>query len=193
MAEYTISQHAKTRYAERILGRQNKLDVNAYIVQNEEKIKNDIIKMITYGELIFCGKTDGGKKDDNSNKDIYLKDTWTIIVDSKTSNVITLYKIDLGVDEEFNKEYVNKMLEKLVSAKEKEREELKKKNEDATNYRNLINENDLKIREYRSYIKNLEAQNEGYKAIVDNLGVELDIASAEVKEIVNTLIGKKTF
>ena len=38
-----ITKHAMTRYAERIAGRDELIDINIYIAQNEDKIIDDII------------------------------------------------------------------------------------------------------------------------------------------------------
>lgn len=54
--EYKISSHCEQRYAERIMNKDNKNDINRFIVENREKIKADINKMINYGELIYIGK-----------------------------------------------------------------------------------------------------------------------------------------
>lgn len=40
-----ITKHAMTRYAERIAGRDELIDINIYIAQNEDKIIDDINKM----------------------------------------------------------------------------------------------------------------------------------------------------
>ena len=52
---YTISNHSKQRYAERIMGKED-IDVNRFITLNEDKIKTDINKLIQYGEMIYSGK-----------------------------------------------------------------------------------------------------------------------------------------
>ena len=91
--EYNISAHAKTRYAERIMGKED-IDVNRFVTLNDDKIKTDINKLISYGELIYTGKQ--SQKDNKGNiVDVYLKDCWVVLADSRAKNVITLYKIDL--------------------------------------------------------------------------------------------------
>jgi len=56
MIEYKISSHAKTRYAERIVGKETTYDINKFIIEHENKIQTDICKMIEYGELLYTGK-----------------------------------------------------------------------------------------------------------------------------------------
>ena len=191
---YTISKHARERYAERIMEKDSAYDINKFIVDNEDKIVVDINKMIQYGTLIHCGKMyakDG--KQLNNNVEVHLNGLWIVLSDPKTHNVITLFKIDLGVDEEFHKLYTSKMMDKLNTAKHdllKAKEEVIKENED---WRIKIVENTCQINEYKNYIKNLENLNAAYKSMMDNNSVMVSQQEQEIIHIINTMIGKKTF
>lgn len=190
--EYKISQHCKTRYAERIMGKDDTLDISRYVLNNEEKIRTDIMKMIQYGNLIFTGKQ--SQKDGKGNVlDVYIKDTWVILVDNKAGIVVTLYKIDLGLDEEFNKTYIAKMLDKLKEAQETLEQVRVDTQEESNNYREWIIDAETQIREYKAMIKNLEELCTGYQAIIDNNCVKHTVAMRAAAEIVNTLVGKKEF
>ena len=68
-----ITKHAMTRYAERIAGRDELIDINIYIAQNEDKIIDDINKMCEHSELIYTGKV--GNRDNNP-VNVYLSGTW---------------------------------------------------------------------------------------------------------------------
>ena len=191
---YKISKHARERYAERIMEKDSAYDINKFIVDNEDKIVVDINKMIQYGTLIHCGKMyakDG--KQLNNNVEVHLNGLWIVLSDPKTHNVITLFKIDLGVDEEFHKLYTSKMMDKLNTAKHnllKAKEEVIKENED---WRIKIVENTCQINEYKNYIKNLENLNAAYKSMMDNNSVMVSQQEQEIIHIINTMIGKKTF
>ena len=191
---YTISKHARERYAERIMEKDSAYDINKFIVDNEDKIVVDINKMIQYGTLIHCGKMyakDG--KQLNNNVEVHLNGLWIVLSDPKTHNVITLFKIDLGVDEEFHKLYTSKMMDKLNTAKHnllQAKEEVIKENED---WRIKIVENTCQINEYKNYIKNLENLNAAYKSMMDNNSVMVSQQEQEIIHIINTMIGKKTF
>lgn len=189
---YNISAHAKQRYAERIMGKEDNLDINRFITLNEEKIHTDINKLINYGELIYQGKQT--QKDGKSNViDVYLKDCWVVLADSRTRNVITLYKIDFGLDEEFNKTYVSKMLEKL-NIRKADLEIIRQQVQMESNtYKEMIADAEFEIKEYRTMIKNLEGLCEGYRTIIDNNNVKITQANKDVADIINTMIGKKTF
>lgn len=189
---YNISAHAKTRYAERIMGKENETDVNRFVTLNEEKIKTDIHKLIRYGELIYQGKQ--SQKDGKGNViDVYLKDCWVVLVDSRAKNVVTLYKIDLGFDEEFNKLYVSKMMEKLNTYKEVLENTKQQIQTESNTYREMIADAESQIKEYRTMIKNLEELCEGYKTIIDNNNVKVAQANNDVVDVINTLINKREF
>lgn len=189
--EYNISAHAKTRYAERIMGKED-IDVNRFVTLNEDKIKTDINKLIQYGEMIYSGKQ--SQRDNKGNViDVYLKDCWVVLVDNRSKNVVTLYKIDLGLDDEFNKAYISKMVEKLNGCKEVLESVQQQVQEESNTYREMIKDAETQIKEYRGMIKNLEELCTGYKTIIDNNCVKVSQANRDVAEVVNTLIGKKEF
>lgn len=189
---YTVSKHAKERYTERIMDKATANEINTFLVQNDDKIVNDINKMIQYGGLIYTGKQT--QKDGRSyNVEVYLNGLWIIIVDLKSKNVITLYKIDLGVDDEFNQEYVRRMMDKFSAAKENVELVTYEVEHENDSYESLIRQNTDTINEYKSYIKNLEELNAGYKTIIDNNNVKIRMADREAVEVLNKLIGKKEF
>lgn len=189
--EYNISAHAKQRYAERIMGKED-TDVNRFVTLNEDKIKTDINKLIHYGQLIYTGKQ--SQKDGKGNMvDVFLKDCWVVIADSRIKNVITLYKIDLGLDDEFNKTYISKMMEKLNTNKEILENTKQQVQTESNTYREMINDAETQIKEYRGMIKNLEELCNGYRAVIDNNCVKVAQANRNMVEVLNTLIGRKEF
>ena len=189
---YTVSKHAKERYTERIMEKATANEINTFLVQNEDKIIGDINKMIQYGELIYIGKQ--VQKDGRSyNVEVFLNGLWVVITDVKSKNVITLYKIDLGVDEEFNLEYVDRMMDKFNAAKENIEFVTIEVNKENDSYKTMIEQNINMINEYKSYIKNLEELNVGYKTILANNSVKIKRAETEMTDILNKLIGKKEF
>ena len=189
--EYNISAHAKQRYAERIMGKED-TDVARFVTLNEDKIKTDINKLINYGQLIYSGRQ--SQKDGKGNiVDVFLKDCWVVIADSKIKNVITLYKIDLGLGDEFNKTYISKMMEKLNANKEVLESVQRQVQEESNTYKEMINDTEAQIKEYRSMIKNLEELSIGYKTVIDNNCVKITQANRNVAEVVNQMINKKEF
>ena len=192
LIDYKISAHVEQRYAERIMDKDNKNDINRFIADNKEKIKTDIHKMIHYGDLIYTGKQ--SQKDGKGNVlDVYLKDCWVILVDNKANVVVTLYKIDLGLDDEFNKTYISKMMEKLNEYKTVLEEAQTKVQTESNMYKEMINETEVQINEYKAMIKNLEQLSSGYKTIIDNNYIKVSQANRNVADVINTLVNKREF
>lgn len=192
LTDYKVSQHCEQRYAERLLGKDNKNDINKFIIENKDKINTDINKMISYGECIFVGKQ--SQKDGKGKVlNVYLKDTYVILVDVSSSVIVTLFKIDLGLDDDFNKTYISKMMDKLNESKAAlenvQIEVLKESNM----YREMIDDTEAQINEYKAMIKNLENLRDSYKGVIENNNVKVSKANRDVADCVNAMINKKEF
>jgi len=186
-----ISTHAKERYALRIMDKDSKADVTVFIAQHEQKIKEDIYKMIQYGTLLFSGKSP--HEFNKQPVDIFLNGTWVVIVDIAKCNVVTLYSIDLGLGNEFNQEYINKLMQKLNAAKESYNTVNLGIQTQKETYSSIIKENTDQINEYKQFIKNLEKQNQAYTDVVESLETDRIIAEKDIRDIIATMIGKKIF
>ena len=186
-----FSVHSKERYAERIMDKDSKTDIAVYVTQNEKKIKEDIFKMIQYGTLLYSGKSIS--EYNKQPVDIFLNGTWVIIIDIAKSNVITLYSIDLGLGNEFNQEYIKKLMEKLDSAKETYDSVNMSIQTQRQTYSSIVQENLEQINEYKKFINNLEKQNQAYTDVIDSLDANRVIAEKDVRDIIATFIGKKVF
>lgn len=192
MTEFSISKHAQTRYAERIYQKDNAVDITRFVKDNETKIKTEINKLISYGTLIFSGKQASTTGKGNI-VDVYLKDTWIVLADSKANNVVTIFKIDLGCGDDFNVLYIEKMLEKIKKCQNcVDAAELQALEESDT-YKELINDAKCQINEYRTMIHNLEEMCLGYQKIIDNNNVIVTEQKRFLADAVNDFIGKKEF
>lgn len=187
-----FSVHSMQRYAERIMDKESKLEVNMFIQEHEDKIKTDITKMIQYGELLYSGKPTS-EIFERRPVDIYLNGLWIIIVDIGRNNVVTLYSIDLGVGEEMNNLYVKKLTDKLNVAKQNLEDVKTDISMQAETYRDVIAQNEALIAEHRKDIKDLEKFNENYRGVIEGLQTKVTQADREVRDIVATMIGKKIF
>lgn len=196
MKEYTlentkISQHAKERYAIRIMDKDSTSDVAIFVSQHEQKIKEDILKMIQYGTLLYSGKS--VSEFNKQPVDIFLNGTWVVIVDSVKCNVVTLYSIDLGLGNDFNNEYIEKLMQKLNAAKETYNNVVTGINTQKETYSCIIKENTDQINDYKQIINNLQKQNQAYTDVIENLEANKIIAEKEIRDIIATFIGKKIF
>jgi hypothetical protein len=189
---YTISKHCKERYTQRLLNKEDNNEIQRFIVENEEKIKTDINKMIEYGNCIFTGKQ--FTKDGRGNiVNVFIKDTWIVLADPKTHNVITIFKIDLGCGDDFNNQYISKMMEKIEEKQHVLLGVQLEVDEESKMYAEMIEGYEVQINEFKANIKNLESLCSDYKDIIDNNKVKISIANRDVADCVNKLIGKREF
>lgn len=169
------------------MDRDNKSDIAVYVAANKDKIDNDINLMVEYGDLVYSGKLEKGQNVTN----VFIKDTWVILVDPSTKKVITLYSIDLGVGSEFNKEYVNLLLSRL----EKEQKVYQEKNNELLKLidelRDQQTQNKDKINEFRKLANDLEKANENIANVIADYETQRYIAEENVRDIVEVLVGKK--
>jgi len=188
-----ISNHAKERYAERILDKDDKNEINKFIVNNEEKIFTDISKMIEYGELIYSGSPINKKAINANICDIYMRHNWVVIVDHNKSIVITLFNVDLGLDNQFNLDYCQKMKEKLNKQraeynnyKQSNADKLDDINNKITEYHELIKYHKSELAKINADLDTLEKT----KTIYMDSNKTLDM---EMRKTVSQLIGLKYF
>lgn len=188
----TFTKHAKERYAERIMHRDNIRDINAFVAENGDKIEKDITNMVKYGEEIFVGKPSfNNPKQHNC---IYiLNDLWIVVIDAFDNKVITLYRIDLGAGEDFDVAYKRRLLDKINEAKQIATETKAKIDAEAAQYTAIIKDNTEMISELRKKIKNLEAINDAYSSTLEAANKRKNLAEEDVKNYVAILVGRKAF
>lgn len=189
---YNITKHARERYAERILNKKDKLEINRYVAENYDKIDKDILKMIVYGTCIYTGKNPRKDKLGGTTQlSIYTTGAWIILVNPDKLDVITLFKIDLGFDDEFNSMYVDKLMKKFADSQIKVEETKEKVLIENEEIRKNMSENNDKIATYREYIKKLEEANNGYKAIMDANLIKVSEAEEELNAVLEKIVTKQ--
>lgn len=189
--DYKITEHVKKRYAERIMNKEDKYDINLFIVEQAEKIHKDIMHMLEFGDVLFEGKA--VCENNNRNTIVIINGLWIIILDPKLKTIVTMYKIDLGLDDEFNNMFVQKALNKLDKAKAAKAAIEQEIQTQVQNYQDIIAENENLINQYKGYLKNLEASNTGYQEAINNIRVRNDIAGKNITDVIAKMIGKKEF
>ena len=185
-----ISKHAKERYAERMMGRTEKSDISVYAAQNADKIQKDIEKLVTHGTCIY---DDLSTKDPNKKVSVFLKDLWVVIFDKERNTVVTLYRVDLGVGDDFDAKFVEEALNRINVATEEYNKAKAEVEETKKTYRELLEENNLQINEYRSLIKKLEDLNRSYRDIIELTSATYETKREELKQQVMVLTGRKIF
>lgn len=186
-----ITNHAAERFAVRVMDKDDTLSASTYVSLHKDEITERINKMIEYGELIYSGVS---VSEYNKNVvDVYLKDTWVLIVDKARQKVVTLYSIDLGVGKEFNRQYMELLLGRLHKAQERFEEKKAEIDNQQEEYRQIITENKAVIDDYKKTIKSLEEQNQMFESLIESLSVNRDLAEKDIRDTVAILVGRKVF
>lgn len=183
-----ITQHCKERYAERIAGKEERGDIAVYVAQHQSKIEEDINKICEYGEIIY-----NGQLKDKNYVNVILNGTWVLLTDRDIKKAITVYKIDFNLGEEFNKCFVDKMLEKINVVRSQYCEVVKTSEEQKSVYTKLVTEFTEKVKEYRKMINNLEKQISAYKELIEGVDVQVYEKESEFRSAVMELVCKKEF
>ena len=184
----TITQHCKERYTERIMNKEDRGDIAVFIAQNQEKIETDINKLYEYGHLIYTGQLK-----DKNYVNVFLNGTWVLLTDKDTQKAITMYKIDFGLGEEFNKDFVSKMLDKIEVYRVEYCDALKEKEKQNTEFMRLINDFTQKANEYRKMANNLDKQVAAYKELISSVNEEVYEKENSFKQSIMELVCKKEF
>lgn len=185
--KHTISNHAKERYAERIMNRDNITDIRKYISDHDEDIEERVNKLIEFGKMIYTGPL--GNK---NYVEVYIKDLWVVLVGPTKKVVITLYKIDFG-DDEFNDFFVKRMMAKIEEVHKAIDTATKGAEDDIVSYQDTIRVNDEEISYLKKQIANLEEMNEGYRILIRNASTDKENKERELRRLVEQLILKKEF
>lgn len=187
-----ISKHCAERFAERIMGRDEKLSINTYIAQNENKINERINKMYEYGEKIYEGKT----KEDNNFVHIFFSNPWVLLTDRKEEIAITLFKIeavnaDTPEDEELNRLFVESRIKKIHILKD-EMDRLKSEQEEETKeFRQEIEENKESIKQLEDTILALRKRNEGLQQSIEYGGARYSDLEEKYRHTIEEMVGVK--
>lgn len=183
-----ITQHCAERYAERVMDKENRSDVAVYVAQYKEKIETDINKLYEYATLIYSGTLK-----DKNYVNVFINGTWVLLTDKDLTRAITMYKIEFGLGEEFNKDFVGKMLGKIDESRIHYCEVLQQTEKQKNEYQKIIKDFTEKANDYRRMAKNLDKQVEAYTQIISNMDVEAEEAAADFRQNIMLLVCKKEF
>lgn len=184
---YSVSKHAKERYAERIADKEKIVDRDKYIRDHDKDIVDRINKLIHYGNLIYEGFVES-----YGRQQVYLKDLWVVIADPSKKNVVTLYKIDLG-DDEVSKLYIEKCLERINAARVATVEATLERDKEIIDWQNIIDKKTADIKHYKAQIKQLEADVTAFEELIKNTNQQVNAATYQVQVEVERMIGKRYF
>lgn len=183
------TEHILERYAERIQEKKGKNEIKTFVAQNRDRIKENINKLFDSSEYL-CGQK---IKEHNFTHFYVNKDGWVLLTDKDKNKLITLYKIDLNLGTEFNKTYIEKMTNDILSKIEKldelELEILNQKEQ----HKEAIENNNTEIKYLKDQIKWLEEANNLCSQQDRELDAKFKVQQREVFNQIENFIGARVF
>ena len=99
-----FTNHILERFVERTMNKTG-TEMKQYLAQNEDKVKEQILKLYEYSELFWYGKI----KEHDFTYFTINRDGWVFVIGKDKITLITVYKVDLGLSTEFNKQYIQEI------------------------------------------------------------------------------------
>lgn len=185
----SVSQHCKERYAERFKDKSDKTDIASYVAMNSDRIESAISKIIKYGKLVYTGKLRRDKK----MTSVYVSDVWILLVDTDSNTAITIYRVDLGLGDDFDRQFINGHLNHINELSIDLESSIGEIDSEISTYKNMVEDLKDELSEYKSKTKNLETIISSYNEYIIGLEAKKSIADDKIKDIVNKIIGKPRF
>ncbi len=184
----TFTNHILERFVERTMNKTG-TEMKQYLAQNEDKVKEQILKLYEYSELFWYGKI----KDHDFTWFTINRDGWVFVIDKNKTTLITVYKVDLGLSTEFNKQYIQE-IKKYVN------EEMAGiynnkltlgRDTDVTN--NTINDVKEEIKNLKSQIAIYENQIKQWELEIQNETDSVNLREKQLQQKIEKFIGAKIF
>lgn len=168
----TFTNHILERYVERTMGKTGN-ELKQFIAQNSDQVKDKILKLYEYSELLWYGKI----KEHDFTYFTINRDGWVIVIDKNKTKLVTIYQVDLGLSVDFNKQYIAE-IKQYVGNEMANIEELR------TEYEKVVKDNNEAIEELKEKNKMLQAEMEQINNEIKFLEQEksLNLSNISLKE-----------
>ncbi|MDR2336704.1 MAG: hypothetical protein LBE03_01215 [Candidatus Nomurabacteria bacterium] len=183
-----FTEHAMKRYAERIAGREDRFDAASYVATNREKIERDLREMVERGVEVYRGLAK-----DKKPTVLLVQGAWLLVM-SPEGALITLFKKELGVDDErLNREVMSRAMEIIAQKSEAVAVARDKNERRITEIKEDIRRSEESAKEHRVLAKRLEEYVTTLSKERQALDVEVEDISADLYEFINKIVGEKYF
>lgn len=178
-----ISNHCFQRYHERVKDKEG-----LYSDTLKPKYTSELEMLYQHSKKIFSGIIGHSARP----VDVYVNNQgWVIIANDKEKLLVTLYKIDLGVnDDELTKKYIEKSLARIDELNNSiiaDELALAESNEDT---KTEIESNKQKIIEYKKAISDLENRNDALTSIIRTSESTLYSKKIQLRDVVENYMVK---
>lgn len=184
--EVTVSQHAKSRWVERMNGITDDKEIKRYLVDNSDKVVKDIKKSFTNADFVFRGQL--GKN--HTTSDYYLLNDLVFVFEKGT--IITLFKVDFGIEyEDLNETIKRSLITALQRAVDDQQEVKSKSGVETKRIKNDISQVNSEINSYRKQIDLLLVKKSGLEGQLKSVEADVNLANTKVSTLATKLLYSK--
>jgi len=184
--EVNVSQHAKSRWVERMNGITDDKEINRYLVSNSDKVVKDIKKSFTNADFVFRGQL--GKN--HTTSDYYLLNDLVFVFEKDT--IITLFKVDFGIEyEDLNETIKRSLITALQRAVADQQEVKSKSGVETKRIKNDIIKVNSEINGYRKQIDLLSVKKSGLEGQLKSVDADVSLANTKVSTLATKLLYSK--
>ena len=184
--EVTVSQHAKSRWVERMNGITDDKEIKRYLVDNSDKVVKDIKKSFTNADFVFRGQL--GKN--HTTSDYYLLNDLVFVFEKDT--IITLFKVDFGIEyEDLNQTIKQSLITALQRAVADQQEVKSKSGIKIKGIKGDISKVNAEINSYRKQIDLLSIKKSGLEWQLKSVESDVSLANTKVSTLATKLLYSK--
>ena len=184
--EVTVSQHAKSRWVERMNGITDDKEIRQYLVSNSDKVVKDIKKSFENADFVYRGQL--GKN--HTTSDYYLLNDLVFVSEKET--IITLFKVDFGIEyEDLNETIKRSLITALQRAVADQQEVKSKSGVETKRIKNDIIKVNSEINGYRKQIDLLSVKKSGLEGQLKSVDAEVSLANTKVSTLATKLLYSK--
>jgi len=184
--EVTVSQHAKSRWVERMNGITDDKEIRQYLVSNSDKVVKDIKKSFENADFVYRGQL--GKN--HTTSDYYLLNDLVFVFEKDT--IITLFKVDFGIEyEDLNETIKRSLITALQRAVADQQEVKSKSGVETKRIKNDIIKVNSEINGYRKQIDLLSVKKSGLEGQLKSVDADVSLANTKVSTLATKLLYSK--
>jgi len=184
--EVTVSQHAKSRWVERMNGITDDKEIKRYLVDNSDKVVKDIKKSFTNADFVFRGQL--GKN--HTTSDYYLLNDLVFVFEKDT--IITLFKVDFGIEyEDLNETIKRSLITALQRAVADQQEVKSKSGVETKRVKSDIAKVNAEVNGLRKQIDLLTIKKAGLDSQLKAIDAEVSLANTKVSTLATKLLYSK--
>ena len=184
--EVNVSQHAKSRWVERMNGITDDKEIKRYLVSNSDKVVKDIKKSFANSTFVYRGQL--GK--DHTTSDYYMLNDLVFVFEKDT--IITLFKVDFGIEyEDLNETIKRSLITALQRAVADQQEVKSKSGVETKRIKSDIAKVNAEVNGLRKQIDLLTIKKAGLDSQLKAIDADVNLANTKVNSLATKLLYSK--